>query len=519
MITIINNYLCRNYERKIAVEVDIRSGVDLTIPTDLAIGEGAMRCPSSFHGNMLRTAALGVLLTGWAQAQTPEPLVVHEWGTFTALQNENGQALGGINIDDEPLPRFVHNLNPYILGSSSLRYSMFMKGAPPRHPYVTMRLETPVIYFYRGGSGDPQSRPAQPMNVDVKVSMRGGWLSEFYPKADVDAPGVRAGNFKFGAITPDTVGTLAWKNLQIGTAGAGPKTAEHVWTAPRKVNSLGVTATNGESERYLFYRGIGNFSAPLHVRYSHQTNRLTVHAGLDELLHNAASLPIESLWLIQVREDGMVAFRDLPPGLATNDRDRIVSEGRTDFADTDYRPDNLTRLRGAMHEQLVRLGLYEDEATAMLATWQRAYFQSPGLRLFFLVPRPWTDRRLPLEISQPAEITRVMVGRIELISRQQRDLLAKLSGMELSKADWLNRASRSPNASALLAGRSNFGDLGVPVPADFQVYLKLGRFRNALLIAEERRTGNKTLTKFINQYNLGPFRIPAETAKPPSGGA
>src|SRR5204863_2540425 len=43
------------------------------------------------------------------QAQpTPEPLIVHEWGTFTSLQNEASQAIGGINTDDEPVPRFVH---------------------------------------------------------------------------------------------------------------------------------------------------------------------------------------------------------------------------------------------------------------------------------------------------------------------------------------------------------------------------------------------------------------------------
>jgi hypothetical protein len=34
-------------------------------------------------------------------------VIVHEWGTFTCLQDENGQAVGGINVDDEPVPQFV----------------------------------------------------------------------------------------------------------------------------------------------------------------------------------------------------------------------------------------------------------------------------------------------------------------------------------------------------------------------------------------------------------------------------
>ena len=37
-------------------------------------------------------------------------LIIHEWGTFTSLQDESGRTIGGVNIDDEPVPNFVHNL-------------------------------------------------------------------------------------------------------------------------------------------------------------------------------------------------------------------------------------------------------------------------------------------------------------------------------------------------------------------------------------------------------------------------
>lgn len=49
-----------------------------------------------------------------ARAGTNE-LVVHEWGTFTSLQDETGRAIGGINSDDEPVPRFVHDLNHLLI--------------------------------------------------------------------------------------------------------------------------------------------------------------------------------------------------------------------------------------------------------------------------------------------------------------------------------------------------------------------------------------------------------------------
>jgi hypothetical protein len=37
--------------------------------------------------------------------------------------------------------------------------------------------------------------------------------------------------------------------------------------------------------------------------------------------------------------------------------------------------------------------------------------------------------------------------------------------------------------------------------------MKMGRFRNALVVAEEARQPSKSLTKFIDTYGLHPFRI------------
>src|SRR5438874_9918344 len=65
------------------------------------------------------------------QAQpTPEPLIVHEWGTFTSLQNEAGQAIGGINTDDEPVPRFVHRLTDWLLLSPTEVPANFFRVGP-----------------------------------------------------------------------------------------------------------------------------------------------------------------------------------------------------------------------------------------------------------------------------------------------------------------------------------------------------------------------------------------------------
>jgi hypothetical protein len=63
---------------------------------------------------------------------------------------------------------------------------------------------------------------------------------------------------------------------------------------------------------------------------------------------------------------------------------------------------------------LITQGLFADEAEAMLNTWKTSYFQKPGLRVFYIVPRAWTDYFLPLDLSVPARVNRVIVGRIDL---------------------------------------------------------------------------------------------------------
>jgi hypothetical protein len=38
----------------------------------------------------------------------------------------------------------------------------------------------------------------------------------------------------------------------------------------------------------------------------------------------------------------------------------------------------------------------------------------PGLRVFYVVPREWTDHFLPLKLSVPARVSRVLIGRIDI---------------------------------------------------------------------------------------------------------
>ena len=449
---------------------------------------------------ILITAATVVYLTQHGTLAA-DRMTVHEWGTFTTVQNEDGEQLPGINIDDEPVPSFVYNLEPYLLGKPVLssRYWHYRKKAVPRsHPHVTMRLETPVLYFY-----PPVGRQA-PIEVDVRVDFRGGWLTEFYPLAEADAPGLQERRFEFGALTPETVGSLTWKSVQVGTDGRGPETDEEVWLAPRRVQATPISLPNGESERYLFYRGVANLSAPLRVTRDAGSARLFVYGNFDGVVNRESRTTIPQLWLVEVLEDGRTAFRTFGPVEANFDNRRLLTIIDSKFSGADYALDNLDKLRLAMQEQLVAAGLYSDEAVALLTTWERAYFRSPGTRVFFVVPRVWTDHFLPLSLSIDADIERVMMGRVELVTPRQRNLLERLANAELSDPDWIWTLPE-PQLEKLLAGRS-IDDLSADTPADFAAYLSLGRFRNAILIDEERRHPSPGLTQFINTYGLNEFR-------------
>ena len=443
----------------------------------------------------LSLLVVGLTDPGMGREDTAPKLVVHEWGTFTSLQDEDGKAVGGINTDDEPVPAFVHQLRKHLLIEPTDLPPSFFQGAPHCHPDVNLRLETPVVYFY-----PPQSGP-NPLAIDVRVRFRGGWLSEFYPDAVVDAPGLASGTFDFGHLLSEHTGSLTWKNLTIGGQRPGPETSEHVWTSPRRVKAVSVTATSGESEKFLFYRGVGHVDAPL--RLSQERGRLVIRSQLERLLKFDAPLRINDLWLADIRADGSVAFRVIAPVTANTDTQRVVATIPMAFNKDMYSQSNLKQLCAAMHAALLREGLFDDEASALLRTWELSYFKSAGLRLFFLVPPAWVSHYLPLELSVPAEMKRVLIGRIELVTPQHRKLLRKIAAGPASDGRWRDDLLRNRITENLL---TKIGAT-IPIPEDYRAYIGLGRFRNALVLDEAKRQPTKSLNQFIENYGLGAFEV------------
>ena len=56
----------------------------------------------------------------------------------------------------------------------------------------------------------------------------------------------------------------------------------------------------------------------------------------------------------------------------------------------------------------------------MVNTWRSSYFKTDGVRMLFVLPQSWTDRYIPMRIDPaPAELVRVMVGRVELLTAER----------------------------------------------------------------------------------------------------
>jgi hypothetical protein len=173
-----------------------------------------------------------------------------------------------------------------------------------------------------------------------------------------------------------------------------------------------------ETEEFLFYRGLARFDLPIRAR--------TSEGSVIEIA-NTSRVPsdvLTHLFVLNVR-DGHGEFGYAPrvePG-------KTIRVTRPLSADAPSVDAMVQKLSPQMVAALVESGLLEPEARAMVETWSKSYFHTPGLRVLYVIPQRITDALLPLDISPaPAAMVRVMVGRLECIAPEselelQRDLL------------------------------------------------------------------------------------------------
>jgi len=338
-------------------------------------------------------------------AKPPSDLVVHEWGTFLAMSGSDGVSLDGMYHEEHALPGFVHARS-----RDQLRWrSILTKG------------ETPVIYFYTG----------REQNASVEVRFPKGVWTQWYPQAAFVLP--RLASLPVPATEAPRDGRIVW-NVQITPALAKDLTprppaasADALWNFAREVDAAFVKAYDPtrpglsyDTERFLFYRGLG--TAPLPVR-------MTADDG-GTITADPAGPGVTHLFVLRV-EGGRGLFRYYP-SLAPG---RTITKAIPPMA----RPIPAGEFAGvvadALAARLVESGLYPKEARAMVNTWRSSYFGTDGVRALFILPQAWTEASIPLRVDPtPKSVTRVMVGRLELLT-PGRERLAEAAVRGLASAD------------------------------------------------------------------------------------
>ncbi|HEX2488211.1 MAG TPA: hypothetical protein VHR27_02350 [Blastocatellia bacterium] len=298
-----------------------------------------------------------------AQDQSPQPgrFVAHEWGTFTSLFTADGKAqlwnpLGG----PSELPSFVYR-------SSQARQCFKGRGMD----LALVRMETPVIYFYSD----------RDVRASVKVDFPRGCFSEWYPLASTNRQTIDWNGF---VAQPG-----ATENFPVDKSRSHYYPARETDAAPLSFGD----EQKVEQEKFLFYRGFGNFDLPLSVRLKD-----------DQVI-------VRSAWPYVIAK--IILFENREGGSGWRIHGPLAGEATIARPALDQPVEPLLR---ELEKTLVGEGLYEKEAAAMVKTWRDSWFEE-GLRVFYILPRRATDSILPITIKpQPSELARVFVGRAEIIT-------------------------------------------------------------------------------------------------------
>ena len=319
------------------------------------------------------------------QAQSVKnDLVVHEWGTFTTIAGKNGMALDWRPLNGaSDLPKFVYT-------SEDKKGWRGSYHDPGKGRVAKVRMETPVIYFYT----------TKEMEVDVKVEFPSGTITEWYPQA-----GWTNARFESG---------INWGKIKLlpdETPQFLREVADSHYYPARETDAVAVQVCNAdktriEKEKFLFYRGVGDFGLPLSVKIDGKNLTLKDN-GTDE---------VKKLIVFENR-GGRIGFKFLE----TLEKEMILTRPDTNK--------NLDEVLIELENILVLEGLYVREAQAMIETWKDSWFEE-GLRVFYVLSRKSTDKILPLTVQpKPKETVRVMVGRTEVITPEMEQDVRKQVGL------------------------------------------------------------------------------------------
>lgn len=372
--------------------------------------------------------AAGLLAAITAGASEDKKFVAHEWGTFTSVQGADGVQLEWNPFVVAELPGFVYDRNRPNHEPHPMSFSTY--GAKTAF-MARQRMETPVIYFY-----SPEEK-----TVSVRVDFPSGLMTEWYPHA-TDCDAIRKRPERDGL---KKTSFLEWNNITVtGGQGVGAELPvesrrSHYYPARETdANLLQIKNANKnttETEKFLFYRGVGHFEAPL------QTS--IVLDGKILMLKNAGKEELRHVLVVEVKDGAYKTTR--------LDSLQIGAFGRIDLGA--LQRSSRDELKKSIEASLASEKLYAAEAKSMVKTWEDSWLDEPGLRVLYVLGAKWTDETLPLQISpKPAEIVRVMVGRAEVITPAM-ELALYNSIIDYKDGDAPTKAQAVAKARAIGLGR------------------------------------------------------------------
>ncbi len=361
---------------------------------------------------LVSTASLSLplpLFAGKPPKETAADYVAHEWGTFTSLQGADGVQFDWDPFGTADLPSFVFNtMNPARVPERPAFFNpgKWFKGG-------RQFLEGRFTSFY----AKEKRRVIVELRVDDmmrSVSFVGP--TEWYP----NLPQVGKAMMRMPRYPQPHLVDRRWGDVELLPGVDESKLyptdgTDSYYYAARETDAVPLQVASYDAayhpiqlpEKFLFYRGISKFNAPLEV------------CQLDDFpgqttLANHAKQPLKAVFIYALQGDRakLVHLSDIPAddsahwlNISSPDLPwRPVAEVRAEFT---------AKMRAA----LLSAGLYEKEAAAMVKMWGDSWFTEPGVRVLYTLPRTWADEVLPLKLTPaPKELSRVFVGRAELIT-------------------------------------------------------------------------------------------------------
>jgi hypothetical protein len=359
---------------------------------------------------------------GTQHSSAVSDLTVHEWGTFTTVADENGQAMQWLPLGGPTdLPCFVDSFK-------NRDFKILLDHGPVLDYQAarsalrgTVRMETPVLYFYA----------SRPTTVDVSVRFQQGLFTEWYPSAAVNQPPAYQNVL---LLDQYSASVIKWTNVLVrpGTQPMFPfeNSPSHYYAA--RATDAAPIRVNQQDEKFLFYRGVAGFASPIAA---------TLGQRGEVIVKNLAGSEIPRVILFTKQGDRL-GYR-----VHSALKDQVVLEPPA-------LDGTFASLRRDLERTLVAEGLYPREAQAMVETWRDSWFEN-GTRVFYLVPTSIVDAILPLHVApKPASTVRVFVGRMEVIT--PADVRAVKTAFGHNDRQALERYGRllGPIADRILASTS-----------------------------------------------------------------